>query len=340
MAGEARYFRVTPKLWRHAATAGWSQRATLLALYLLTCPHRNIVGLYWLPKSYACEDLRWETGDLDQAMDELVTDGFMRYDAAAKVVFVCNALAYDAPANENVAKAAVKQLQELPSTALLSALAASAERHSEHLHKAISDRWSNGLPNGLPNGSSNGSHNGPADGSPPVSITTTVAATVTTTTPDPHARGRAHGGSPPDGEDVGVEDKGAHAEVVDPPPRIAYPDAFDRWWFAYPRRGDDKRAAYDLWQRWQSGKIRVNDRPYHADPADLMRAAEHYAEAKAGVERGHVKMATTFLSAQGMYWLSWVDGPPEDANGVDEPAGWATLREWSQEHGLTEEAAH
>lgn len=327
MASDARYFRVTPKLWRHAATVEWSQRATLLALYLLTCPHRNIVGLYWLPKSYACEDLRWETGDLDAAMRELADDGFMRYDDATKIVFVCNALAYDAPANENVAKAAVKQLEELPVTPLLSALAEAAHQHSEHLHKAISNRW----PNGLPNGSCNGSANDSGNGSSPVSISPTVSATVTTTTTVPIARVCAHEESPPDGEDVGVEDQGDDAErVVDPPPRLAYPDDFERWWVAYPRRGDDKRAAYGLWRRWVDGKIRVNDRPYHADPADLMRAAENYRDAKAGADPKHVKMATTFLSAQGMYWLAWITGPPEDATAEDEPAGWAGLRDWAK----------
>lgn len=334
MASEARYFRVTPKLWRHADTAEWSQRATLLAMYLLTCPHRNIVGLYWLPKSYACEDLRWEPGELAEAMAELVADDFMRYDAAAKVVFVCNALAYDAPANENVAKAAVKQLEELPATPLLAALAEAAKQHSEHLEKAISNRWPNGLPNGSPNGSGNGSSEGSGNGSPPVSISPTVSATVTATTAP--SRACAPEESPPDGEDVGGDEPAqAKIEVHDPPPRIQYPDEFERWWRAYPRRDDDKKATYALWRRWVDGKIRVNDAPYHADPADLMAAAENYAEAKAGVDLKHLKMASTFLSAQGMYWLEWVHGPPEGGGG--EPAGWGDLRAWAAEHA--EEAA-
>jgi hypothetical protein len=180
---ESRYYRVAPRIWRHARDAHWSERLTLFALYLLTSPHRNMVGLYYLPVEYVQADLDWPRDEVESAIDTLERDGFAVYDPDARVMWIRNALAYDAPQNANQIKAAVRQLAELPRTQLLDDLAKSAAENCPALAQAIEARWpdptrdtanplSNRLANGLgnrldtpsDNASANPSDNGSANG--------------------------------------------------------------------------------------------------------------------------------------------------------------------------------
>lgn len=134
---KTRYYRVAPKVWRHAKKAGWGDRETLLALYLLTCPHRNMAGLYYLPREYMQADLGWDAALVSDTLAALEDDDFLAYDYEAGVVLILNARAYDAPDNPNQVKAAMRQLEELPATPLLAALAGSALEHCPELHSAL-----------------------------------------------------------------------------------------------------------------------------------------------------------------------------------------------------------
>ncbi len=136
---ESRYYRVSPRIWEHSRRHQWSADTERLALYLLTCAHRNIAGCYRLPRAYAQEDLRWGSEQFAAAFEPLCTEGFCEYDEDARVVLITQALAYDAPENPNQRKAAVRQLQELPATPLLGRLRALAEEYAPPLATDISD---------------------------------------------------------------------------------------------------------------------------------------------------------------------------------------------------------
>lgn len=100
-------------------------------------------------------------------------------------------------------------------------------------------------------------------------------------------------------------------DPVDKPPKVEYPDDFERFWRAYPRRVG-KQDAYGLWQRWVGGKIVVGGVRYRASPDDLVSAAVNYAKAKIGrTDLDKLKHPRTFLSERGQHWVEWIKGPPE-----------------------------
>ena len=50
MADDFRYHKVSPRFWADEKVLRWNDDAKMLALYLLTCPHRTTEGLFRLPK--------------------------------------------------------------------------------------------------------------------------------------------------------------------------------------------------------------------------------------------------------------------------------------------------
>lgn len=135
------YYRVSPKVWRQK----WSEDGRVLALYLLTSPHRLTEGLFVLPKGYICADLKWSPERLAEPFAELLEDGFIKYDESDEVCLIVGALEYQAPANENVGKAAVRRLKGVPTTWLDDHFLDSAIRYAkpfaELLRKELPERF-------------------------------------------------------------------------------------------------------------------------------------------------------------------------------------------------------
>jgi hypothetical protein len=133
----AQYYRVSPNFWK--GRRNWSDREKLLAQYLLSCPHRNLEGLYWLPLAYVQADLGWPSRAVEDAVATLERDGFAAYDAEAQVMFVCKALKYQSPSTEKQVIGAVSSLERVPETVLwerfLSACADWAPRLADELAK-------------------------------------------------------------------------------------------------------------------------------------------------------------------------------------------------------------
>lgn len=148
------YFRVSPAIWRQR----WTEPMRYLALYLLTCPHRTMEGLFVLPKPYVCADLKWSPESLAEPFGELVADGFMDYSEDDEVCFICKALTYQPPRNPNMVKAAVRRIRTVPKTRLdedfIHAACAYAESLAESLRQSLPERFANGSPNHRANPSS------------------------------------------------------------------------------------------------------------------------------------------------------------------------------------------
>lgn len=144
---DVRYYRVSPKFW--VDNTHWSDDARLLALYLLTSPHRNTEGFYRLPKPYAMGDLGWPPERFEEPFKQLLADGFIEYDDAAQVVLIVSAMKYQQCANDNVATAALKRLNELPETRLTSRFRQLAERFDERLAKRLPEQFGVAAPNTL-----------------------------------------------------------------------------------------------------------------------------------------------------------------------------------------------
>jgi hypothetical protein len=144
-----RYYPVDMRFWSDPRVRGWSDDAKLLALYLLTCPHRTTEGLFRLPKLYVQADLGWSAERLAEPFRELLAEpfpqpGFMDHDEAAQVVLIRNAMKYQPPQNDNQVKAALSRLEELPPTPLTSTFKALAERFCQRLAKRLPEGFGEG----------------------------------------------------------------------------------------------------------------------------------------------------------------------------------------------------
>jgi hypothetical protein len=145
------YYRVYTRFWSDPDMEHCSDDAKLLALYLLTGPHRRLEGLFRLPKAYICGDLGWTAERLAKPFQELLAErsgkpGFIAYDEQAQVVLLRNALKYQAPENTNQVTACLRQLEDLPDTPLTSEFRRLAEQYSERLAKRLPEGFGQPLP--------------------------------------------------------------------------------------------------------------------------------------------------------------------------------------------------
>lgn len=137
----ANHYRVSPKFWLKARHREWTDAQTTLALYLLTCEHRNLEGLYRLPKPYIAADLGWPVKKVEDASSVIFASGFALYDPDAEMVLIPNALKHQSPSTENQIKGAIAQLERIPRTSLWDGFRIACESHCERLADAIETRW-------------------------------------------------------------------------------------------------------------------------------------------------------------------------------------------------------
>lgn len=140
----ARYYQVSPKIWTDEKALAWGDSERLLAFYLLTCPHRNLEGLYRLPLTYVAADLGWSEKRVRKALGRLVEDNFVSYDEDVEVVWVRNVLRYQAPKSEKQVAGAMASLNQVPATPLRDRLREVAETLAPALAKAITEGNANG----------------------------------------------------------------------------------------------------------------------------------------------------------------------------------------------------
>jgi hypothetical protein len=133
----ARYYPVSPLFWMDDKIARLDDQGKVLALYLLTCEHRNLEGLYRLPYAYIQADLAWTDHCVRGGMTRLIDDGFIDYDPAARVVFLPKALKYHEPKAPKQVQGAVNALQQVPDTTLWPDFLEAAATFAPALYAAI-----------------------------------------------------------------------------------------------------------------------------------------------------------------------------------------------------------
>lgn len=144
----ARYYPISPLFWSDSEVRVWGPEEKLLALYLLTCEHRNLEGLYRLPLPYIEADLSWDNGDLTDSMARLEADGFLAYDEESQVILIRKALKYHQPQSAKQIQGAINALQAVPDNRLWSEFLDAAKLYAPALYKRIqypSDTHSEGV---------------------------------------------------------------------------------------------------------------------------------------------------------------------------------------------------
>lgn len=258
---EGRYTRIKSIFWNDEKVKLWSDDAKLLALYLLTSPHNNILGCHVLPKLYISADLNWDAKRLDEAFNQLFRDGFIKYDETNRLLLIVNYLKHNPIENGNQAKAAEKQLAELPKSPLLQDL--------KQLLKQLNKPFIEPLLKRIPE---------------PVTVTVTVTETVnnncTPTGCDSDQNAPA---------EIPLFDGGAQLANAEAGKGIKseYTAEFEEFWDVYPRR-KEKQAAYRCW------KARLRE---GTQPRVMIEAARLYAEecCRKSTQEEFIKQAKTFL---------------------------------------------
>lgn len=108
------YGKVHCTFWSSPTISKLSDDGRMLALYLLTCPHLTIAGVFRLPDGYAAEDLGWSPERVSKGFEELFANGFANRCGTTKWVWISRHLEWNKPENPNQWKSAGKTVALIP----------------------------------------------------------------------------------------------------------------------------------------------------------------------------------------------------------------------------------
>lgn len=91
------YARISPKFWvgetgKQIRSLG--AESQLLAMYLMTSPHSNMLGLYWCPINYIAHETGLTLQGASKALQRLIDCGFCDYDSDSEFVWVVEMAKY------------------------------------------------------------------------------------------------------------------------------------------------------------------------------------------------------------------------------------------------------
>ncbi len=136
------YGKVQTTFWTSQDTSGLTDTGRMLALYLLTSPHSNILGCFHLPVGYVCEDLKWATERVEKGFAELFGKGFATRDNDSKWVVMHAYLKWNPIENPNQGVSAGRLFEQIPSRSTVKPLLAAALREfSKHFPAKILDEF-------------------------------------------------------------------------------------------------------------------------------------------------------------------------------------------------------
>lgn len=118
------YGVVSPKFW--IGDTGKKLRgnpeAQIVALYLMTCPHANMIGVFHCPLVYISHETGLSFEGASKALSSLAESQFCTYDETTETVFVHRMAAYQVgeslKAEDNRVKSVVKEWQNIASASL------------------------------------------------------------------------------------------------------------------------------------------------------------------------------------------------------------------------------
>lgn len=122
------YGKVYTAFWTSEDVLAMSEDERTLALYLLTCPHGNMLGCFRLPNAYASDDLKWDMERVSKGFNGLVAKGYIYRCERSFWLVIKRYLKWNQFENPNVGKAAGKLFESLGSPATVKACLAAALR--------------------------------------------------------------------------------------------------------------------------------------------------------------------------------------------------------------------
>ncbi len=106
--------KVSGQFWISDDIQALSNEAKLMALYLLTTGHGNLIGIFRMPKGYMAADLNWEETSVERAIAELTTSGFLLASERCKYICIPQFMEHNPVDNITQIDARLKLLVKLP----------------------------------------------------------------------------------------------------------------------------------------------------------------------------------------------------------------------------------
>lgn len=107
------YGKVYTAFWTSTDARGLSDDGRMLALYLMTCPHGNMLGCFRLSDAYAADDMQWKPERIRKGFEELFDKGFAYRCSTSFYVLIRHYLKWNQFENPNVSTAAGKMFSTL-----------------------------------------------------------------------------------------------------------------------------------------------------------------------------------------------------------------------------------
>jgi hypothetical protein len=181
MSDSGWYRRLYGRLWRHPGFFPLSPDEKLIALYVLTGPQTNRIGLFRFSIEIAVVDLRLSQLVLRRAIARICERFEWGFDVENCVIYVPSWWAWNPPANPNVLKGSLKDLDAIPPCELRERFLRHLETLPETLRQTVPETVVETVPRTVPRTvSANPSRNGSASVTEAGTGTATAPATGTT----------------------------------------------------------------------------------------------------------------------------------------------------------------
>jgi uncharacterized phage protein (TIGR02220 family) len=135
------YGSVQIAFWENSDIQNLSDQSKLLAIYLLTGPHSNMLGCFRLPDGYITEDLKWEIQNAKKSFNNLSEINFLTRDLDSSWVSIHNFLKWNPIQNPRQGIGIQKLFDMVPMKSIVfKPLVNSLLAYGKYLDKGFIDR--------------------------------------------------------------------------------------------------------------------------------------------------------------------------------------------------------
>ena len=136
-----RYRKVSCQVWLDQKFLSLSDDAKLVFLLILTHPNLSSFGAMKVSPASLTDELGWLTERLSTAFQEVLANGFAKYDQRARLLVLSNFMKHNKPASPNVVKSWVGGYKELPECELKDELFHQLKDYAEGLTEGFQEAF-------------------------------------------------------------------------------------------------------------------------------------------------------------------------------------------------------
>ena len=108
------YTKIKDGVWLSLKRKKLSDDGKLLFIYLFSCSHRTMIGLFHIPMAYVSADLDWPMRKVTDTFQELLKAGLIMVDNDTETVLIPGFLEHNGFDNPNIEKKAAALFEESP----------------------------------------------------------------------------------------------------------------------------------------------------------------------------------------------------------------------------------